>query len=103
MYKQVDILNIISPMAVSICFSKMWKIYPVFHVLLTELFIKGNTDIDSKDVLKTCDPIENAPKSDVNIVMGSIEQDDTVLYLVRYKDYSGKKYWIGEPSTIIIE
>jgi hypothetical protein len=41
-YGPFEILDIIPPTAVRIHLPKMWKIYPVFHVSLIELFVKSN-------------------------------------------------------------
>jgi hypothetical protein len=70
MYSPFEILDIISPMAVSLGLSKIWKINPVFHVSRIEPFVKGNRDIDLNAVLITSNPIENAPEYDIDKVMG---------------------------------
>jgi hypothetical protein len=91
MYGPYEILDIISPTAVRLRLPKTWKIHPVFHVTLIELFVEGNRDVDLNAVLKTSDPIENAPEYDVDKVMGSTEKDGKVLYLVKWKGWPAKK------------
>jgi hypothetical protein len=78
-------------------FPKRWKIHPVFHVSLIEPFVKGNRDVDLNAILKTSDPIENAPEYDVDKVIGSTEKDGKVLYLVKWKGWPAKKHWTREP------
>jgi hypothetical protein len=92
MYTPFEILDIISAPAVPLRFLKTRKIYPVFHVSLIELFVKGNRDVDLNAVLKTSDPIENAPAYDVDKVMGSTEKDSKDLYLVKWKCWPAKKH-----------
>jgi hypothetical protein len=41
-----------------------------------------NWDVDLNAVLKTFDPIENAPEYNVDKVMGSTDKDGKGLYLV---------------------
>jgi hypothetical protein len=53
--------------------------------------------VDLNAVLKTSDPVENASEYDVDKVMGSIEKDSRVLYLVNWKGWPAKKYWTREP------
>jgi hypothetical protein len=75
MYGLFKLLDIISPTVGRHRLHKMWKIYPVFHVSLLEPFVKANWDVHLHAGLKTSDPIENAPKYDVDKVMGSTETD----------------------------
>jgi hypothetical protein len=82
MYGPFKIPDIISPMAVLLRLPKMWKIHPVCYVSLIEPFVKGNWDIDLNAILKTSDPMENAPEYDMDKVMGSTEKDGKVLYLL---------------------
>jgi hypothetical protein len=58
MYGPFEILDIISPTGVRLRVPKTWKIHPVFHVSLIELFVKGNRDVDLNAILKTSDPFE---------------------------------------------
>jgi hypothetical protein len=97
MYGLYEILDIISPTAVRLCLPKTWKIYPGFHISLIEPFVKGNRDVDLNAVLKTSDPIENAPEYDVDKVMGSTEKHRRVLPLVKWKGWPVKKHWTREP------
>jgi hypothetical protein len=97
MYAPFEIQDIISPNAGRLRLPKMWKIHPVFHVSLIELFVKGNQDVVLNAVRKTSDPIDNAPEYDVDIVMGSTEKDGAVLYLVKWKGWQAKKHWTRQP------
>jgi hypothetical protein len=97
MYGPYEILDIISPTAVRLRLPKTWIIHPVFHLSRIEPFVKGNRDVDLNAVLKSSDPIENAPKYDVDKVMGSTETDRRVLYLVKWKGWPAKKPWTREP------
>jgi hypothetical protein len=63
------IQEIISPTAVLLHIPKICKIYPVFHVSLIELFVKGNKNMDLKAVMKTSKQIENAPEYVVDKVI----------------------------------
>jgi hypothetical protein len=92
-----EILDIISFTAVRLRLPTTWKIHPVFHVSLIEPFVKGNWDLDLNAILKTSDPIENAPEDDVDKVMRSTEKDWKVLYLVKSKGWPVKKHWTREP------
>jgi hypothetical protein len=83
MYGPFEILDVISLPAVRHRLPKMWTIHSIFHVSLLEPFVKGNRDIDLNAVLTTPDPIKNAPEYDEDKVMGSIEKDGKVLYLVK--------------------
>jgi hypothetical protein len=103
MYGPFEILDIISPIAVRRRLPNIWKIYPVFHVSLIELFVKGNQDVDLNAVLKTSNPIENAPEYDVDKVMGSTKKDRKVLYLVKWKSRPAKKQWTREPFDSFIQ
>jgi hypothetical protein len=78
-YGRFEILNIIAPTAVRLCFPKTWKIYPGFHVSLIKPFVESNRDVDLITVLKISDPFENAPEYDVDKVMGSTDKDWQVL------------------------
>jgi hypothetical protein len=79
MYGPFEILDIISPTAIRLPLPTKWKIHPVFHVSLIELFVKGNRHVDLNAVLKTSNPIEKAPEYDVDKVMGSTETDGKVF------------------------
>jgi hypothetical protein len=92
MYGPFEILDIISHTAVRLGLPNRWKIYSVFHVSLFDRFGKGNQDIDQNAVLKTSDPIENAPEYDVDKVMGSTEKDEKVSYRVKWKGWPAKKH-----------
>jgi hypothetical protein len=98
MYRPFEILDIISPTAVRLCLPKTWKIHSVFHMSLIEPVIKGNRDVDLNAVLKTSDPIEKAPESDIDKVMGATEKDRRVFYLVKWKGWPAKKHWTREPD-----
>jgi hypothetical protein len=71
MYGLYEILDIFSPMAVCLRLPTMWNIHLVFHVSLIEAFVKGNKNVYLNAMLKTFHPMENAPKYDVDKVMGS--------------------------------
>jgi hypothetical protein len=97
MYRPFEILDITSLTAVSLRLPKTWKINPDFHVSLIEPFVNGNRDVDLNSVLKTSDPIENAPEYDVDKVMGSTKKDRKVLYLVKWEARLAKTHWTREP------
>jgi hypothetical protein len=97
MYGRFEIQDIISPTAVHLRFPKTWKIHPVFYVSLIEPFVKGNRDVDLNAILKTSDPITNAPDYDEDKVMGSTEKDGKVLYLVKWNGWPAKNHWTRKP------
>jgi hypothetical protein len=103
MYRPFEILDIISPTAVRVRLPKTLKIHPVFHVSLIEPFIKGNRNVDLNAVLKTSDPIDNAPEYDVDKLMSSTEKDGKVLYLVKWKGWPSKHTGLGNPWTVFIQ
>jgi hypothetical protein len=74
MYGPFEICEFMSPRIGRLHLAKPWKIYPVFHVSLIEPCIKSNCDGDLNAILKTSDPIENAPDYDIEEVIGSTEQ-----------------------------
>jgi hypothetical protein len=97
MYGPFEILDIFSPTAVRFPLPKTWKIHSVFHVSLIQPFVKGNRDVDLNAVLKTSDPIGNAPEYDIDKVMGAIDKGGKLLYLVKWKGWPAKKHWTREP------
>jgi hypothetical protein len=40
--------------------------------------VKGHRDVDLNAIMKTSDPIENAPEYDIDKVMGSMEKDGKI-------------------------
>jgi hypothetical protein len=68
----------------------MSNIYPLFHVLFIEPFVKGNWDVDLNSILKTSDTFKNAPEYDFDKVMGSTDKDGKDGYLVKWKGWPGK-------------
>jgi hypothetical protein len=97
MYGPFEILDIISPMAERLRLPERWKIHPVFHVSLIEPFVKSNREVDVNAVLKTSNPIENAPECGVDRFMGSTEKDGKVLSMVKWKGSPATKHWTREP------
>jgi hypothetical protein len=55
----------------------------VVHVSFIKPFVKSSGDVALNAVLKTSDFIENAPEYDIDKVMGAIEKDGKVLYLLK--------------------
>jgi hypothetical protein len=52
--------------------------------------------VDLNAVLKTSDPIQNAPEYAIDKVIGSSENYRKLLYPVKWKGWPAKKHWTRE-------
>jgi hypothetical protein len=97
LYGPFEILELISQTAIRLRLPKTWKIHPIFHVSLIEPFITGGKEVNIDEILRSAEPVENAPEYDVHKIMGSSKKNGKVLYWVKWKGWPAKKNWTREP------
>jgi hypothetical protein len=88
--------EVITDTAICLNLTMKWKIHIVFHLSLLDPFVQGCLEVNLEKVLDAADPIEADNEYDVEEVMGSLEQNSKVTYLVSWKWFLAKKDWTGE-------
>ena len=97
-----QIEKIISPLRVQLTLPRRWKIHD-FHVSLLEPYrtSEHRSPPNPSKVLRESDDIEQSEEFDVDEVMSSVERgwenNEKILYLVKWLDYPERKDWTEEP------
>jgi len=98
-----QIEKIVSPLAIRLTLPRKWKIHNVFHVSLLKPYqtSKHRAPPGPSKVLQEADDIEQSEEYDVEEVMSSVERgwenNERILYLVKWLEYPEHKDWTEEP------